>query len=98
MRKLVLAVSTVSVVLAVSGGTANAHTVGVPGQANCHGKRVSHGASNHGLTPRQRAAFLTEIANEPDAGEFGAFLRERFGNQVSVGEFHRFVRLNCTAP
>ena len=97
VKKLFVATSTVVVALAASVGTANAHTVGEPGRPNCHGRRVSHGASGHGLTPKTRAGFLTEAAQQ-DPGEFGQFLRSRFGNEVSVREYHQFVRLNCTAP
>jgi hypothetical protein len=47
-------------------GTAQAHTVGEPGTPSCFGERVSHGSSNHGLTPRERATALQQIVDSGD--------------------------------
>ena len=35
---------------------ASADIVGVPGTPNCFGERISHGSSDHKLTPKARAA------------------------------------------
>lgn len=50
-------------------------------------------SSDHGITPVERAAFLTEIIASGD--EFGLFLESLFGDEVSVAEFHTWVKLNC---
>jgi len=44
---------------------ASADIVGEPGTPNCFGQRISHGSSDHGLTPKERAAGLQELV---DAG------------------------------
>ena len=72
-------------------GVASAHTVGVPGTPNCFGQRISHGSSDHGLTPKERAAGLQELV---DAGLPEAV--ELFGETVSVREMTAFVRANCS--
>ncbi len=100
MRRRLVAVAG-TVILALGGvvGSASAHPVGEPGTPNCHGQRVSHGSSDHGLTPKERAAILTEFINTPNlpppAQNFANFIISLFGNEVSVQEFHEFVRLNC---
>jgi hypothetical protein len=76
------------------GGVASADPVGTPGTPNCHGQRVSHGSSNspvhegHGITPKDRAGFLSEILSY--------YLGEP--TTVSVKQFHQWVRFNCDSP
>lgn len=98
MTKLMLGFAALTLFLGVSG-LAAAHPVGTPGEPQCHGERVSHGnwpkSSDHGITPVERAAFLTHIIGDPNSGGFGIFLRSLFGDEVSVAEFHMFVKLNC---
>ena len=77
--------------LVLAASPAQADPVGVPGTPSCFGERVSHGSSDHGLTPKERAAGLQEIV---DSGESLAL--ELFGPTVSVGEFAEFVKVNCS--
>ena len=55
-----LAVAGLTGVLGLTSGigTAGAHPVGDASEPNCHGQRVSHGASDHGDTPKERAGYL----------------------------------------
>ena len=69
----------------------SADIVGVPGTPNCFGQRISHGSSDHDLTPKERAAGLQEIV---DSGDPLAF--ELFGPTVSVQEMIKFVKVNCS--
>jgi hypothetical protein len=71
---------------------ASADIVGEPGTPNCFGQRISHGSSDHGLTPKERAAGLQELVDSgmpPEA-------RELFGDTVSVQEMIKFVKANCS--
>lgn len=70
---------------------ASADTVGVPGTPTCLGQRISHGSSDHQLTPKERAAGLQESVDsvDPDALAF-------FGPTVSVQEMIKFVQINCS--
>ena len=70
---------------------ASADIVGEPGTPNCFGQRISHGSSDHGLTPKERAAGLQELV---DAGFPPAV--ELFGPTVSVQEMIKFVKANCS--
>ena len=61
-KKFGAAVATATLALGLGAGTASAHEgpgnpVGEPGTPNCHGKRVSHGSSHQGITPKDRAGF-----------------------------------------
>jgi hypothetical protein len=69
---------------------ASADAVGVPGTPTCFGQRISHGSSDHGLTPKERAAALQELV---DAGEIPI---DAFGPTVSVQEMIKFVKINCS--
>ena len=89
-RALVIPAVAASAVL-IGAGPATADTVGVPGTPNCFGQRISHGSSDHKLTPKQRAAGLQEIV---DSGNQEALAF--FGPTVSVGEMTLFVRINCS--
>jgi hypothetical protein len=86
---VVLPMAVVGIVLVP--GTTQADTVGVPGTPSCFGERVSHGSSDHQLTPRERANALQEIVDSGDPLAV-AF----FGDTVTVGEFAKFVKLNCS--
>jgi hypothetical protein len=70
---------------------ASADPVGVPGTPTCFGQRISHGSSDHNLTPKERAAELQRLV---DLGvpEFVQF----FGPTVSVQEMIKFVQANCS--
>lgn len=70
---------------------ASAHPVGEPGSPMCFGQRISHGSSDHGLTPKERAAGLQELV---DAGVPEAVAL--FGPTVSVQEMIKFVKANCS--
>ena len=67
--------------------SAGAHPVGDATEANCHGQRVSHGASHspvhegHGLTPVDRRDIVE------------GFL----GEEITVGEWHQFIK-TCPPP
>jgi hypothetical protein len=100
VKKLGAAVATVMLVLGLGAGAASAHPVGEPGTPSCHGERVSHGSSDHGLTPKDRVAEVNNIiTNGPPPGvdEFVDMLRNFFGEEASVKEFHQFVRFHCSA-
>ena len=62
--------------------------VGEPGTPTCHGERVSTGSSERGLTPKDRAEALEEII----------FLETGQVVDISVKEFHQWVRFNCESP
>jgi hypothetical protein len=70
---------------------ASADIVGEPGTPTCFGLRISHGSSDHDLTPKERAAGLQELV---DAGFPPAV--ELFGPTVSVQEMIKFVQANCS--
>ena len=92
MRYRALVVPAVAVsALLIGQGAAVADTVGEPGTPNCFGKRISHGSSDHKLTPKERAAGLQELVDSgfPEAVAF-------FGPTVSVREMTMFVRINCS--
>jgi hypothetical protein len=88
--RLLIAPAVVAGVLLVPGA-ASAHSVGTPGTPSCFGERISHGSSEHQLTPKERAAGLQALVDEgfPEAVEL-------FGPTVTVREFADFVRVNCS--
>ena len=89
----------VAAVMAFGPAVAIAHPVSEFGLPNCFGERISHGSSDHQLTPKARAALLQELVDEILAGPDGDekdFVMEFFGETVSVQEFIRFVKLNCS--
>lgn len=91
MRKALLVLPAVMTSVLLIPVAASADTVGVPGTPNCFGQRVSHGSSDHKLTPKQRATFLQEFVDSGDP-----FAKELFGDEVTVGEFAWWVRTNCS--
>ena len=72
--------------LVLSPAVALAHPVGEASEPNCHGQRVSHGASHspihggHGLTPVERRDIV-----------------EEFVGPITVGEWNRFIK-TCPPP
>ena len=100
VKKLGAAVATGMLALGLGAGAAGAHPVGEPGTPNCHGERVSHGSSDHGQTPKDRVAELNNIITNgppPGVSEFVDMIRGFFGQEATVKEFHRFVRMHCSA-
>ncbi|MET0840463.1 MAG: hypothetical protein ABWY19_16905 [Marmoricola sp.] len=77
--------------LVIGSAPAIADAVGEPGTPNCFGQRISHGSSDHKLTPKERAAGLQELV---DSGFPPAVAL--FGETVTVREFAAFVRANCS--
>ena len=92
MRRKALAILPLAMAgILLSPGTAMAHPVGEPGTPSCFGERVSHGSSDHRLTPKERAAGLQEIVDSGDP-----LALEIFGENVTVGEFAKFVKVMCS--
>jgi hypothetical protein len=84
---------------------AMAHPVSQFGESNCFGLRISHGSASfnahegHELTPGDRVAGLQEIVDdilENGPPEEVEFVEAFFGDTVSVKEFIRFVKVNCS--
>ena len=90
MRTLLL-VPAVALAAFAAPQVAAADTVGTPGTPSCFGERISHGSSDHQLTPKERAAGLQELV---DAGFPPAVAL--FGETVSVQEMIKFVQANCS--
>ena len=83
-RRVFVAASIFGSAVLASGGIALAHPVGDDSEPNCHGQRVSHGASNskvhggHGLTPVERRDMLVEMGIIPEGtnlGEWNMFIK-----------------------
>jgi hypothetical protein len=100
-RKLVSTLGAVVIAAVIGAAPAAAHPVGAPGEANCHGVRVSHGSSDHDQTPVDRVEELNDLLSldpadlPPGFAAFVRFLQDFFGEEATVQEFHRFVRMNC---
>ena len=71
----------------VGNGIVQAHPVGDASEPNCHGQRVSHGASHspvhdgHGLTPVDLRDFIGDLT----------------GEELTVGEWNKFIK-TCPPP
>lgn len=89
--KTLLVVPAVTLVAFAVPQVAAADTVGTPGTPSCFGERISHGSSDHDLTPKERAAELQKLV---DAGFPPAVAL--FGETVSVQEMIKFVKANCS--
>jgi hypothetical protein len=89
--RTVIAASAAAAAMCAIPLAASADTVGEPGTPTCFGQRISHGSSDHGLTPKERAAGLQELV---DSGFPPAV--ELFGPTVSVQEMIKFVQANCS--
>jgi len=104
-RSLVLTLALVAGML-LGPAVANAHPVSQFGEPVCFGMRISHGSASfnahegHGLTPGERVAALQEVVDFILGGggspEEVALVEEFFGESVSVKEFIRFVKVNCS--
>ena len=90
MRKVLL-LPVIAAGVALTPGIASADPVGTPGTPTCFGERMSHAASNHQLTPKERAAQFeaTVLPFVPEA-------QELFGDTIEVREIQWFVRVNCS--
>lgn len=104
MKRYVASVTVAIAIVLLAAGSAFAHPVGEPGSPSCFGERISHGSSDHGLTPVERAELLgevvaAELANPETPPEFRELLLSLFGDDgVSVKEMTNFVRIMCTDP
>lgn len=106
LRRISSVLTVGALFMTLTTGVALAHPVGVEGEPDCFGARISHGSANfhanegHGLTPVERAALLEEtvaIFHEISPPDFQAFLDDFFGEnlEVSTGEMTAFVRAVC---
>jgi hypothetical protein len=88
-RHLLFAASMVGASALAGSGIASAHPVGDDSEPNCHGQRVSHGASHsevhggHGLTPVERRDLLVEFGVIPEG--------------TNLGEWNQFIK-TCPPP
>lgn len=100
-------VSTAVVVgMALGPAAAMAHPVSQFGNPDCFGMRISHGSASsnahdgHELTPRERVAMLQGVVDFILGGggspEEVALVEAFFGETVSVQEFIRFVKVDCS--
>ena len=108
LRRVTSAVMAAALFLMLTAGVALAHPVGLEGEPDCFGVRISHGSANfhadegHGWTPVERAAMLEETVaffyaiSPPD---FQDFLEDFFGEnlEVSTKEMTAFVRAVCAS-
>lgn len=100
-KRTLIASATIVLATVLTPVAASAHPVGTPGEPNCFGNRVSHGSSDHDLTPKERAEALQFVVYESGfvSPEEQAAFEAEFGvkNQtVTVQIFARFVRKNCS--
>jgi hypothetical protein len=91
MKALIVPAVALTALMVGAGPAMASGPVGVPGTPNCFGQRVSHGSSDHKLTPKERAAGLQEFVDSGDP-----LALELFGPTVSVREFAWWVRTNCS--
>ncbi len=72
----------------------------VNGEPNCFGARVSHGASEHGLTPKEKIAAveatLDALADGFDPPWEEAYVAYWEENGVSVQSIQKWIRINCS--
>ena len=106
LRRISSALIAAALFMTLTAGVALAHPVGVEGEPDCFGTRISHGSASfhanegHELTPVERAALLEEMIrffhaiSPPD---FQEFLEDFFGEnlEVSVRDMTAFVRAVC---
>jgi hypothetical protein len=85
--KTTILAASATVALFLGSGLAAAHPVGDASEPNCHGQRVSHGASHspvhegHGLTPGERRDAIEQF----------------LGFEISIGEWNKFIK-TCPPP
>ena len=97
--RLTVVSTLVASLMTFGSAAALAHPVSEFGLPDCFGARISHGSSDHGQTPVDRAAALQPLVDDILANgtdEEKAFVMEFFGESVEVREFIRFVQLNCS--
>lgn len=100
MRRAMKA-SVLAVVLTIAtAGTALANNppgdpLPVNGEPDCFGARVSHAASEHGLTPKVKIA-ATEAALAALPGVFPAWEEYYAANGISVRTIQQWIRINCS--
>jgi hypothetical protein len=88
-RRILVAASVIGSSILAGSGMALAHPVGDDSEPNCHGQRVSHGASHskvhdgHGLTPVERRDMFVEMGLIPEG--------------TNLGEWNKFVK-TCPPP
>ena len=83
VRKTIAVAISVSALTLVFALPVTAHPVGEAGEPNCHGQRVSHGASHskvhggHGLTPVERRDLAEELFQEEisNLGAWNQFIK-----------------------
>ena len=83
VRKTVAIAISVAALTLVFALPVTAHPVGDASEPNCHGQRVSHGASHsgvhggHGLTPVERRDLAEELfqIEIPNLGEWNMFIK-----------------------
>ena len=88
-----LVVAAMSASLFLGGGVALAHPVGSADEPNCHGQRVSHGASR------------SKVHEGHGELEFGGgtpphrrdIIEGFLGVEITVGEWHQHIKL-CLPP
>ena len=105
MRRTLTTVGTTAALVFGLMGAAFAHNppgdpLPVNGEPDCFGARVSHSASEHGLTPKVKVdltyATLDALANGWDPfweDDYVAFWSE---NGVSVKSVQKWIRTNCS--
>ena len=105
-RARVPLVATVVVASMLLAPAAMAHPVSEFGEPDCFGLRISHGSASfnghegHELTPGERVAMLQEVVDFILGGggtpEDVELVEAFFGETVSMQEFIRFVKVNCS--
>ena len=86
LRKTIAVAISVAALTLVFALPVTAHPVGEASDPNCHGQRVSHGASHskvhggHGLTPVERRDLAEQLLGEEihNLGEWNKFIRMCF--------------------
>lgn len=100
MRKAhTVLVTAFALVLAMAGSALANNPPGDPlpvnGEPDCFGTRVSHSASEHGLTPKAKIA-ATEAALAALPGVFPAWEEYYEKSGISVRTIQNWIRINCS--
>jgi hypothetical protein len=98
-RTLTTGLVAAGLILAMSG-TAMANNppsdpLPVNGEPDCFGARVSHSASEHGLTPKAKIEAI-EAALAAIPGVFPAWEAYYAENGISVRTIQEWIRINCS--
>jgi hypothetical protein len=98
-KALTVLVTACALVLVMAGSALANNPPGNPlpvnGEPDCLGARVSHSASQHGLTPKAKIA-ATEAALAALPGVFPAWEEYYEENGVSVRTIQNWIRINCS--